>query len=164
MQRWRERTAARRELFLRVAALCNRRLLKRFFQVWKLKFKEKKQVQWREDMRARMKAVRERDELRLKRELWATWRQAYLSHVSERKFSRKVTARFFNRWKGKLHRLDELDAAADHFVFVREEKIIDRYWESWRRVLELRRAEKTVKERVGLRIMTNAMDNWRSHL
>ncbi|RPD79963.1 hypothetical protein L226DRAFT_550172 [Lentinus tigrinus ALCF2SS1-7] len=163
-QRWRQRTAARRELFLRVATLCNRRFLKRFFQVWKTKYKEKKQVQWREDMRARMKAVRERDELRLKRELWARWRQVYLSHVSEQQFSRKITARFLNRWKDKLRQLDELDAAAEHFVYVREEKVVDRYWESWRRALDLRRAEKIMKERVGLRLMSNGMDTWRRQL
>ncbi|KAI0721662.1 hypothetical protein C8T65DRAFT_800148 [Cerioporus squamosus] len=163
LHRWRQRTASRRELLLRVASLCNRRLLKRFFHVWKLKHKEKKQIQWREDMRARMKTVRERDELRVKRELWAKWRQAYFSHVSEQQFSRKIIARFFNRWKGKLRQLDELDAAADHFVCVREEKVLDRYWELWRQAVELRRAEKTLKERVELRIMANAMDCWRRH-
>ncbi|RDX56891.1 hypothetical protein OH76DRAFT_1370055 [Lentinus brumalis] len=161
LQRWRQRTASRRELFLRVGSLSNRRLLKRFFQVWKLKHKERKQVQWREEMRARMKTVRERDELRVKRELWAKWRQIYLSRVSEQQLSRKVTAKFFNRWKSKLKQLDELDAAADHFIYVREEKVLDRYWESWRQAIELRRAEKTLKERVELRIMANTMDRWR---
>ncbi len=161
LQRWRQRTASRRELLLRVGSLSNRRLLKRFFQVWKLKHKEKKQVQWREDMRARMKTVRERDELRVKRDLWAKWRQIYLSRVSEQQLSRKVTAKFFNRWKSKLKQLDELDAAADHFIYVREEKVLDRYWESWRLAIELRRAEKSLKERVELRIMANAMDRWR---
>lgn len=164
LQRWRQRTAARREMYLRVAALSNRRCLKRFFQVWKLKLKEKKQIHWREDMRGRMKIVRERDELRLKKNMWAKWRQSYLSHLSEQRFARKVLVRAFHRWKARLKKLDEMEAAADHFVYVREDQTLDRYWETWRRAAELRRAEMTMRQRVDLRIVANAIDIWRQHL
>ena len=164
---WRTRTAQRRELYTRIASLSDRRLLKRFYYLWKQKGRERKhhrkQLEWREDMRSRMRAVRERDELRLKKDMWAKWRQSYLSHLSEQQFARKVLVRFFNRWKARLKRFDEMDAAADHFVYVREERSMDRYWEAWRRATALRLAEKTMRHRVDLRIMANAMDMWRQH-
>ncbi|KAI0374779.1 hypothetical protein BV20DRAFT_1010391 [Pilatotrama ljubarskyi] len=163
LQHWRKRTAARRELYLRVAALSDRRYMKRALHVWKLKLKEKKQIHWREDMRARMKAVRERDELRLKKDAWAKWRQSYLSHLSEHHFARKLVTRFFNRWKGRLRKLDELDAAAEHFAYAREEHALERCWDLWRSATQLRLAEKSMRERVDLRIMAGAMDTWKRH-
>ncbi|KAI0646947.1 Sfi1 spindle body protein-domain-containing protein [Trametes meyenii] len=161
LQHWRKHTAARRELYLRVASLSDRRCLKRAFHVWKLKLKEKRQIHWREDMRARMKTVRERDEMRLKKDAWAKWRQSHLSHLSEHHFERKVIVRFFSRWKSRVERLDELDAAADHFAYAREERAVERCWDVWRRGAELRLAEKAIRERVDLRVMTSAMDTWR---
>ncbi|KAI0637076.1 hypothetical protein C8Q77DRAFT_1215897 [Trametes polyzona] len=163
LQHWRKRTAARRELYLRVAALSDRRCLKRALHVWKLKLKEKKQIQWREDMRARMKAVRERDELRLKKDAWAKWRQSYRSHLSDHHFARKLVIRFFNRWKDKVRSLDGLDAAAEHFVYAKEERAVERCWDTWRRATQLRLAEKSLRERMDLRIMANAMDVWKRH-
>lgn len=112
-------------------------------------------------MRMRMKTVRERNELRLKKDMWARWRQAYLSHLSEQQFARRVLLRFFSRWKSKLKRLDELEAAADHFLDVRDDKALDHSWAVWRHATELRRAERTIREHVDLRIMVNAMDLWR---
>ncbi|OSD01620.1 hypothetical protein PYCCODRAFT_1445611 [Trametes coccinea BRFM310] len=161
LQRWRQRTAARRELYQRVAALSDRRCLKRAFHVWKLKHKEKRQVQWREDMRSRMKAVRERDELILKKEKWARWRQAYRLQQLERKFFHKLLMRYFDRWKNKLRKADELEAAADHFIYVKEERTLERCWDIWRQATELRVAEKFMRDRVDLRIMASALDTWR---
>ncbi|KAI0361981.1 hypothetical protein OH77DRAFT_1388452 [Trametes cingulata] len=163
LQHWRKRTAARRELHLRVAALSDRRCLKRAFHIWKLKLKEKKQIHWREDMRARMKAVRERDELRIKKDAWAKWRQSYLSHLSEHHFERMLVRRFFDHWKSRVRKLDELDAAAEHFVYAKEERAVERCWDLWRRATELRMAEKSIQERVDLRIMAAAMDTWKKH-
>ncbi|KAI0748015.1 hypothetical protein C8Q80DRAFT_1104403 [Daedaleopsis nitida] len=162
-QRWRQHTGADHELYQRVAALSDRRCLKRSFQIWKLRLKEKKQGQWREGMRARMKLVRERDERRLKKEMWAKWRQSYLTRLSEQQFSRKVVGRFFKRWKIKVKSLDQLEAAADHFIYNREADMVDRYWESWRRAAKLRRAERIIRARVELRIMVNAIDVWRQN-
>ncbi|KAI0831195.1 Sfi1 spindle body protein-domain-containing protein [Trametes gibbosa] len=163
LHQWRKRTAERREYYLRVAALCDRRCLKRTLHVWKIKFKEKKQVHWREDMRARMKAVRDRDELRLKKDAWAKWRQSYRSHLSEQQFSRKLVVRFFVRWKARAGKLDELDAAAEHFVYAKEERIVERCWDLWRRGAELRLAEKSLRDRVDLRIIAGALDIWQKN-
>ncbi|KAH9946207.1 uncharacterized protein BXZ73DRAFT_86381 [Epithele typhae] len=149
LQHWRKRTAVRRETYLRVSALSNRRFLKRALQAWKVKTKEKKQLHWRDDMRMRMKTVRERGELRLKKDMWA------------RQLSRRVVQRFFGRWKSKLRQLDQLEAAADHFVGVREETALVRVWETWRRSSELRHAEKALTERINFRLKTSTMDIWR---
>ncbi|KAI8998736.1 Sfi1 spindle body protein-domain-containing protein [Trametes punicea] len=162
LQHWHRRTAARRELYLRVAALSNRRCLKRAFHTWKVRVKEKKQVQWREDMRARMKTVRERDELRLKKEKWARWRQAYCLQTLERQFMQRFLIRHFVRWKSRLRRLDELDAAAEHFVYAKEERVVEQSWDTWRRATELRLAERILREKFDIRIMANAMHTWRT--
>ncbi|TBU50663.1 hypothetical protein BD309DRAFT_944429 [Dichomitus squalens] len=162
---WRTRTAHRRELCAHVAALSDRRCLVRFYYMWKQKGKDRKhhrkQLEWREDMRVRMRTVRERDELRLKKDTWSRWRQLYLSRIAEQQFARKVLARFFERWKAKLRKLDELDAAADYFEHEQDEKLRNRSWDVWRHRTDMRVAEKTVSARVNLRIMTNAMDVWR---
>ncbi|KAI0781045.1 hypothetical protein BD413DRAFT_462348 [Trametes elegans] len=163
LQHWRKRAAVHRELYLRVAALSDRRCLKRTMTVWRLKFKEKRQIQWREDMRARMKAVRERGELRLKKDAWAKWRQSYRSHLSEQQLSRKLVQRFFTRWKSRLRSVDELDAVADHFLHDRDVGIVERCWDIWRHATELQIAEKAMRARLDLRIMTNAMDVWRQN-
>ena len=162
---WRTRTAQRRELYTRIASLSDRRLLKRFYYLWKQKGRERKhhrkQLEWREDMRSRMRAVRERDELRLKKDMWSKWRQLYLSRIAEQQCARKVLARFFERWSARLRKLDELEAAADYFEHVQDEKLRSRSWDVWRHRTELRVAEKTVSLRVNLRILTTAMDVWR---
>ncbi|KAI1795981.1 hypothetical protein LXA43DRAFT_697884 [Ganoderma leucocontextum] len=162
---WRNRTAQQRELCLRVAALSDRRWLKRFYYIWKHKDKERKhhrkQLEWREDMRARMKTVRERGELRLKKDMWSMWRQSYLSRLAEQQFSRRVLARFFDRWKARLRKLDELEAAADYFEHDQDEKLRNRLWDAWRHRIEMHHVENTITARVNLRIMTNAMDIWR---
>lgn len=120
-------------------------------------------MHWREDMRARMKMVRERDELRLKKDAWAKWRQSYLSHQAEHQFSQKLVKRFFSRWKSRVGRLDQLDAAAEHFVYAKEERAMERCWDIWRRTAELRIAERSLRERVDLRIMAGAMEVWTKH-
>ncbi len=162
---WRNRTAQRRELYLHVATLSDRRCLKRFYRVWQQKDQgckhHRKQLEWREDMRGRMKTVRERGELRLRKDMWSKWRQSYLSRLAEQQFSRKVLARFFDRWKARLRKLDELEAAADYFEHDQDEKLRNRLWDDWRHRTELRHTEKTITARVNLRIMTNAMDVWR---
>ena len=112
-------------------------------------------------MRLRLKTVRERDELRLKKDMWGKWRQFYLTRLSEQQFSRRILLYFFSRWKSKLKRLDELEAAAEHLTYVHDERALDRAWNVWRQMVELKGAEKTMKDRIDLRIMANAIDLWR---
>ncbi|KAM5538990.1 hypothetical protein V8D89_007213 [Ganoderma adspersum] len=162
---WRNRTAQRRELYLRVSALSDRRYLKRFYRIWQQKDQDRKhhrkQLEWREDVRGRTKAVRERGELRLKKDMWSKWRQSYLSGLAEQQFSRKVLTRFFNKWNARLRKLDELEAAADYFEHDQDERLRNSLWDAWRHRTELRHVEKTMTVRVNLRIMANAMDVWR---
>ncbi|KAI0664914.1 Sfi1 spindle body protein-domain-containing protein [Cubamyces menziesii] len=163
LQHWRRRTAARQELYTRVAALSNRRYLKRAMHIWKLKFKEKKQARWKEEMRARMKTLRERDELVLKKDMWTKWRHAYHLHTLQTQFEQRVVIRFFDRWKSRMRRLDELEAAAEHFTYAKDEKAVEQSWDTWRHATQLRLAERALRDRVDLRIMANAIDTWRKH-
>lgn len=144
-----------------MTALSNRRCLKLACNLWKAKLREKKQANWRDDMRARMKAVRDRNEERVKKDAWAKWRQSYRSHLSEVQFSRRLLLRFFNRWKACLVQLDQLEAAAEHLRRVRMERQIELSWDLWHRAAELRHAERIMRERVDLRIMANVVDAWK---
>lgn len=148
-----------------MSALSDRRYLKRFYRLWQQRDQDRKhhrkQLEWREDMRGRMKAVRERGELRLKKNMWWKWRQSYLSGLAEQQFSRKVLTRFVNKWRTRLRKLDELEAAADYFEHEQDERLRNNLWDAWRHRTELHHVEKTMTARVNLRIMANAMDVWR---
>ncbi|GBE82341.1 hypothetical protein SCP_0407250 [Sparassis crispa] len=164
LQRWRERTAEHHELYKRVYELSNNRRLKLALHVWKTKLKEKKQANWRNDMRAKMKTVRENHETKLVKDAWAKWRQSYQSHLSGQQYSEKLVIRFLRRWKLRLGSLDQLDAAADHFIYAKEVEQVSKCWDMWRCTMEVRKAERTITERVGLRVMGDVMDVWRGRL
>lgn len=138
--------------------------MKLAFQLWRVKLKEKKQVDWRNDMRAKMKIVRDAQENKLKKDAWAKWRQSYQSHLSDRHYERRVVTRFFKKWKVHHTRVEDLDSVADHFLYAKEQTQAERCWDLWRRALEMRRAEVVVAERVGLRILGSAMDVWKRRM
>lgn len=83
-------TAQRRELHQRVATLSDNRCLKGALDLWRVRLKERRQVQWRQDMRTRMKTVRDNHDLKLKKDAWAKWRQSHRSHIAEQHFSEKT--------------------------------------------------------------------------
>lgn len=164
LQRWRERTATRHELYQRVSALSDNRRLKLAIQLWKMKLKEKKQSDWRNEMRTKMKIVRDARESKLRKDAWAKWRQSYQSHLSDRHYSQRLVLRFFQKWKAKFGQVDDLDAVADHFAYGKEQILMEKCWDLWRRALELRRAETVMAERVGLRVMGDAMNVWKRRM
>ena len=63
-----------------------------------------------------------------------------------------------------MRRLDELEAAAEHFTYAKDEKALEQSWDTWRHATQLRLAERALRDRVDLRIMANAIDTWRKHL
>ena len=149
---------------MRVCMLSDQRRLKAAMELWKTKLKEKKQADWRNAMRARMKAVRARRETKLLKDAWAKWRQSYQSHLSEQHYKERLVARSLRRWKARLTQLDELDAAAEHLEYVRQDRQVERCWDLWRKALDTRRREKVMAERVDMRVMGQAMDTWRRRL
>ncbi|OBZ75311.1 hypothetical protein A0H81_04427 [Grifola frondosa] len=164
LRRWHNLTISRREIYQRVSALSNRRCLKVALNLWEDKLKEKRQAQWRDNMRSRMREVREKRELKLKKDAWAKWRQSYRSHLSEQHYSERLVLRFLKRWQAKVHRLDELDAAAEHFMYAKEEAQIEQCWNMWQHAMDMRRAEKEMKARVALRVMAEAMVVWKKRI
>ena len=164
LHRWRQRTAARQDLYVRVCLLSDQRRLKGALELWKTKLKEKKQADWRNAMRARMKAVRARREGKLLKDAWAKWRQSYQSHLSEQHYDGRLVGRCLRRWRARLAGLDELDAAAEHLEYVRLERRGERCWDLWRRALDLRRRERVMAERVDVRVMGQVLDAWRRRL
>ncbi|KAI0934407.1 hypothetical protein AcV5_006256 [Taiwanofungus camphoratus] len=164
LHRWRQRTASRYELYQRISGLSDRRRLKAAFQLWKVRVKEKRHTDWRRSMRARMKTIRENREAKLKKDAWAKWRQSYRSHLSGQHYSERLVLRSFRWWRERLGKLDQLDAAADHFTYAQEEGLIEKCWDSWRRALDMHRTERVMAERVGLRIIGQAIDVWKQRL
>ena len=161
---WHKKTAERRELYERVSMLSDNRHLRTAMKLWKVKLKERKQVQWRNDMRMRMKTVHDRHEMKLKKDAWAKWRQLYCSHIAEQQYSQKLVLRLYGVWKRKLVKLDRLEDAADQLVARRGKAQKERYWVVWKREMLVKNAERAMAERVGLRILSGAMNVWKRRM
>lgn len=155
---------AHNALFDRVATLSNTRRLRIALNAWKAKLREKKQVQWRHDMRSRMKTVRENHERKLLLDAWTTWRQGHQGHMSDRHFSAKLTARSLTKWRTRLVSLDQLDAAGEHFISIRESMALERSWQVWRHSMHVVKTERTMADRVTLRMLFEAMTVWKKRM
>jgi protein SFI1 len=161
LQHWRTLTASRRELFYRVATLANNRRLRSAFNAWTAGVKEKRQAEWRHGMRMKMKTIREKREGKLRDDAWAKWRQSYRSHLSGQHYIERLVLQFYRHWKKRLSDVDHLEATADEFSGVMEGRATERFWNHWRRTMEMRNAERMVLERVSMRVMGEVMDAWK---
>ncbi|KAH9951317.1 Sfi1 spindle body protein-domain-containing protein [Amylocystis lapponica] len=164
LHRWRQRTAARLALIQRVTALADARRLRLALHVWHGRLREKRQADWRAAMRAKMKTVRDARDVKLRRDAWAKWRQAHRAHLAAQHCAQQLVRRAMRRWRARVAALDGLDAAAEHFVYAKEERAVERCWDMWRRALEMQRAEKVMAERVGLRVMSEVVEVWKKRL
>lgn len=115
-------------------------------------------------MRARMKTVRDNHDRRLKEDVWSVWREKHRSNAADQAYSRRLVMRLYGRWKGKMDRLGSLDRAGNHLLKAREADQVKRCWGLWLRAVEIRKAKHTMAERVDLRILSNAVDTWKSRL
>jgi protein SFI1 len=164
LARWRSRTSARTKALQRGVTFSNNHLLKATFYSWKIRLKEKRKNVWRNDMRSRMKIVQERQEGILLKETWVKWRQSYHSHLSEQHYAQRLLTRVYRNWQNRLYEVDHLENTADEFRHRVEESSARKCWEFWKKVTEVRSAEKIISERVGLRIMNEVLDVWKSRL
>lgn len=164
IHRWHSKLIARQEVYQHVAKISDNKKLKTFMSIWKAKLQRKKKEEWRQDMRAKMKSVRERREAKLVEDAWAKWRQLYQSRLAEQHYSKQVARQFFERWASKLVEIEHLEAAADEFSEARENRGAIRVWHQWKRATELKAAERTVVERTGLRIMASTFNNWKRQM
>jgi protein SFI1 len=147
-----------------VQALSDGRCLKTALNVWKAKLQEKRQAQWRDAMRYKIKVVRTNRENKLKKDAWAKWRQSYQSHLSGQHYTERLVSRFFQQWKKKLVEVDHLDATAEEYDRVREDRALVRCWGLWKRASQLKSAERVMAERVDLRIISEVLSVWKRHM
>jgi protein SFI1 len=145
----------------RAASIADARCLRFALDVWGAKHKQKKQLQWRHDMRAKMKTVRERHETKLVKYAWVKWQQSHRSLLNEQQYNERIVARFFLRWKNSLLKLDRMDSAADGFSQKIKGSAAHRAWKHWQKAMAARDAEKTVAHKLALRIKGTVMDLWK---
>ncbi|KAG1754575.1 hypothetical protein EDB19DRAFT_664351 [Suillus lakei] len=161
LRSWRNATASRLETHARAASIADARCLRFVLDVWGAKHKQKKQLQWRHDMRAKMKTVRERHETKLVKYAWVKWQQSHRSYLNELQCNERIIARYFLRWKNSLLKLDHMDSAADDFSQRIKGSAAHRAWKHWQKAMAARDAGKTVAHKAALRIKGSVMDLWK---
>ncbi|KAG8217745.1 Sfi1 spindle body protein-domain-containing protein [Butyriboletus roseoflavus] len=163
LRRWRNATASLMGKQKHAITLGNTRCLRAALTLWKAKLKEKRQIAWRNDMRVKMKATREKRDLKIQKDAWAKWRQSFRSHLSELQYNERIVLRFFLRWKSSLSKLDCLETAADHFYRRSTCSAVMQTWKRWKRALAVSDAEKAVTAKISLRINREVMQVWKKH-
>ena len=143
--------------------LANTRCLRAALTLWKAKLKEKRQVVWRNDMRAKMKTIREKRDSKIQKDAWAKWRQSFRSHLSELQHNERVVLRFFLRWKSSLSKLDSFETTADRFYHRTTCSAVLQTWKRWKRALAIRDAERAVTAKIGLRVGREVMQMWKKY-
>jgi protein SFI1 len=138
--------------------------MKLAFTLWQSKLAEKRQTDWRRDMRAKMKLVRGKRESKIRKDAWAKWRQGYKSHLSDLHYNERLVLRIWVKWKGKVAGAQQLEGVAEDFDTMREGRALDKAWEKWRWTLDLKRREGLMVEQVGLRLMAAALQTWKQRM
>ncbi|KAG2078128.1 hypothetical protein BDR04DRAFT_449557 [Suillus decipiens] len=158
---WRNATALRLEMHARAVSIADARCLRFALDVWGVKHKQKKQLQWRHDMRAKMKTVREKHETKLVRYAWVKWQQSHRSLLNELQYNERIVARFFLRWRNSLLKLDRMDATADEFSRRIKGSAAHRVWKHWKKTIAANDAGKIVAHKAAIRIKGVVMDLWK---
>lgn len=143
--------------------LANSRCLRMAVMLWKAKLKEKRQIAWRNDMRTKMKTIREKRDLKIQKDTWAKWRQSFCSHLSELQYNERFVLRFFLRWRSGLSKLDSLEAVADQFYRRTTCSAVVQTWKRWKRALAISDAEKMVAAKIGHRVCRDVMQRWKKY-
>ena len=158
------RLLALRDLDQRVQTLSDKKCLKAALTVWQNKHMLKKQAMWRDEMRNKMKLIREKRESKLQKDAWAKWRQLYQSHLSRQHYTERLILRLFNLWKQKLARIDGLEGKIDGYVKTREKSVVARSWDMWRRAADLKNLEAALAARVSTQIARDALGKWKQQM
>jgi protein SFI1 len=143
--------------------LANTHCLRAALTLWKAGLKEKRQITWRNDMRAKMKTIREKRDSKIQKDAWAKWRQSFRSHLSELQYNERIVLRFFLRWKSSVSKLDSLDIAAEQFYRRTTCSAVVQTWKRWKRALAVSDAEKAVTAKIGLRVGREVMQRWKKY-
>ena len=158
IQRWRARAGSCRALSQQAAELSDKKCLKGAFRAWNARLAEKQRAKWRNDMRLRMRHIREKREKRLQMRVWIKWRQSFQSVGF---YNEHIAIRTIRRWKQRLVQVGQFEDAADDLLQKANERILVKCWNTWRKTNETRSAERAIVERVGLRVMNRFLNIWR---
>ncbi|KAF9653101.1 hypothetical protein BDM02DRAFT_3159997 [Thelephora ganbajun] len=161
IQKWRAKIQKRREYHQQIYAMFGSRRLKWAMDMWGMKLHAKRQIQWRDSMRSRMKAIRLNREKKLKNDAWAKWRQLYQSRLSAQHHSKHLLTRLFSRWRRRLAGVDAVEDTGETLAQVFDSRRVSKFWHRWRRASALRIAESLLAERVNLRVMNDAIAMWK---
>lgn len=164
IQKWKAKVQKRRDYHQQISTTFASRRLKWTMDIWRMKLHAKRQIQWRESMRSRMKVVRLNRERKLKNDAWAKWRQLYQSRLSTQHYSKHLLTRFFSRWKGRLAEVDEVEVAGENLAQVFDCRRASKFWRIWRKASALRTTESLLVERVDLRVMNDAITMWKKRM
>jgi len=164
MRKWQLKLQKRHEHHQQISAMFESRRLKRAMDTWRMRLHAKRQIQWRDSMRSRMKVVRLNREKKLKHDAWAKWRQLHQSRLSTQHDSKHLLTRFFSLWRERLARVDAVEDAGETLVQVFGSRRVSKFWHAWRRASGLRSTESLLAERVDLRVMNDAMTVWKKRM
>ena len=160
MQRWHKRIQDRIQREDEQVRHFKSLQLRSLFSAWQNKLRAKRQIAWRNDMRQKMKLVKNKADERILRTAWKQWRRLQLASVAEAHYHSTLLTRHANKWKASLIRLDNLDNIADEFAANLHSRILETFWMRWKIHTSLRHDEQTMVQRVNARLMTNAFDRW----
>lgn len=164
MQKWQAKLQKRRQHHEKVTAMFESRRLKWAMDLWRIKLHAKRQVQWRDSMRSRMKVVRLNREKKLKNDAWDQWRQLYQSRLSAQLHSKHLLVRFFSRWRRRFEGVDTIQGTGEALAHVFDNRRVSKFWHIWKRASKLRATESLLAERVNLRVMSDAVAMWRRRM
>lgn len=115
-------------------------------------------------MRLKMKLVRQTHETKVLKDAWAKWRQLYQSRLSEQHHKEWIVRRSLRVWRMRLKAVEGMEGRAELFEGRREEGVIIRAWDMWRRGAELRVMEGAIANRVAKRMARNVLKVWKKQM
>jgi protein SFI1 len=164
MQRWQTKLATRRireDELVKQFDTCRARI---FFKLWQAKLKHKRQIAWRNDMRQKMKIMKNRSDARIIKGAWKIWQQLHLEHRADTLYQSNLVIRYYSQWKEGLLKLDDMYNLADQFSESVQFALLKACFKRWTQTMNLRRDEHVMIQRIDRRIMTNSLDLWRKRM
>ncbi|KAF9453199.1 hypothetical protein P691DRAFT_801539 [Macrolepiota fuliginosa MF-IS2] len=163
LHHWSNLLTHRRVKYEDAAVLDDERRLFATLTFWRKRLLEKQQARWRNDMRSRMKAIKDRQNLRIFRDAWVSWRQKSQLVFADRLHNRRVLLLAFLKWKGIFSRVDAIQGKEEQLVALRDQRLLLQYWQTWRATTGIAGAEKEMVDRVHARVIWDAWSIWRKH-
>ncbi|KAF9480103.1 hypothetical protein BDN70DRAFT_877988 [Pholiota conissans] len=164
MQKWQTKQAMRlirEDELVKQFDTCRTRLS---FRIWQAKLKHKRQIAWRNDMRQKMKIMKDKSDARLLKSAWTLWWQLHLERRADTLYQSNLIVRYHTRWKEELVKLDEKYILAAQFSESIQFASVKACLRKWTQMMALRREERVMVQRVDRRIMTDSFDTWRKRM